>query len=111
MNMQDLIKKIQLLEYHQKLMLEMLAPQTFPFNKLIIEKGLNEQKVTSFLGYCDKLSNQLEEQKAEGFVYYHPLFNEFIQALPANIQAKEAIDACLKQDLFVPLMREFKKYI
>ena len=52
------------------------------FIDLIIEKSLGEEDVRKFRNYCDKLSIKLEEQKAEGFVYFHPLFKEFTMKLP-----------------------------
>ncbi|MDP4163616.1 MAG: DUF1878 family protein [Bacillota bacterium] len=110
MNLQELAKKIELLEYHQKLLLQIIKESHQPFYRLVIEKRLSEQTVTEFSFLCDDLNNRWEQQKAEGFVYFHPLFEEFSSSIPANIHAKELIEACVNQHFFAPLMRELRKY-
>ena len=106
-----LLERINLLEYHQKLLLQLLINPNLAFYKLIIEKGLTEKEVKDFFQLCDKMSIQLEEQKAEGYVYFHPLFNEFADSLPGNLSVNEAIMACLTQNLYEFLFQELKKYI
>lgn len=111
MNERTIMQRIELLEYHQSLLMEMMAFSSDEFYKIIITKKLSKSEVETFLSFCEKLSINMEEQKAEGFVYFHPLFNEFKSILPRHIQAREMINACLKQGLFIPLMAEFKKYL
>lgn len=111
MNEQDLINRIELLEYHQKLLVMLLKDPTLEYYKLIIEKGISELETKRFFYLCDELSKKMEEQKAEGFVYFHPLFDEFLGLLPANLVGEEVVKACLIQQLYVPLFQEFKKYI
>lgn len=111
MNNNEIAERLFLLEYHQKLLLKMVSGSTQQFYKLVIEKSLSEKDVNDFNNICDKLSIELEEQKAEGFVYFHPLFEELKASLPPNIDINDVIDACLQQQLYVPLMNEFKKYI
>lgn len=106
-----LIEKIYLLEYHQQLLLQLLDNPKLQFNKLIIEKGLTKLDVEQFYQICDELSIELEKQKAEGFVYYHPLFNKLAESLPANLNMKDVVRACLAHKLYEPLFQEFQKYI
>ncbi|NRD78360.1 DUF1878 family protein [Bacillus sp. BRMEA1] len=108
---EKLMEKIHILEYHQKLLLKLVENPKLPFYKLIIEKGLTEADVESFFRLCGDLCEELGKQKAEGFVYFHPLFNKLSAFLPANINMKETVEACLGQKLYEPLFKEFEKYI
>jgi hypothetical protein len=107
----ELRKRIGLLEYHQRLLIQMINNPRSEFYKLVIEKGISEREVQVFLQLCDDLHIKLEEQKAEGFLYFHPLFNEFLNGLPEAFEVKEVVQACLKQELYEPLFKEFSKCI
>lgn len=111
MNEQELIKRLNLLEYHQKLLVKMMTNPKLDFYKLVIEKGITEQEVEAFFKLGDILSIKMEEQKAEGFMHFYPLFNEFTASLPAKFIVDETVTSCLSQNLFPKLMLEFKKYI
>jgi hypothetical protein len=111
MDMKSIMERIKLLEYHQSLLLKMISPSNDEFYKLIIEKGIGEEEVRRFQNHCDELSIKLKEQKAEGFVYFHPLFKEFTMILPPEIKAEEVIEACVKQGLYLSLMLELKNYL
>jgi hypothetical protein len=111
MNERKLLERIQLLEYHQKLLLKLLNNPRLEFNKLVIEKGISEQEVQNIFELCEKMCKKMEEQKAEGFVYFDPLFAEFSTSLPQPLRTEEVIHACLSQNLFESIMLEFKKYI
>ena len=80
------------------------------FYKLVVENGISENEVKHFFKLCDELSIKLEEQKAEGFVYFHPLFHQLTAALPPTLEMKECLKACENQGLYVPLMQEFLSY-
>lgn len=108
----ELMEKINRLEYHQSLLLEMISDgKSHPFYRLIIKKFLSKQEVEHIYKICEELNNELEEQKAEGFVYFQPLFEKFQSSLPPKVHAREVVLACLGQQLFQPLMEELKKYI
>lgn len=111
MNYDALVEKIILLEYHQKLLLKMIGEAKQPFYTMVIEKSLREEDVVAFFNHCDQLSIDLEEQKAEGFVHFHPLFDKFKEGLHPNLRAEEVIKSCLAQQLFTPLMAELRKYM
>ncbi|MDZ5470203.1 DUF1878 family protein [Bacillus sp. 31A1R] len=111
MNYEELLEKIKRLEYHQTLLAQMVSTNKFGFYQLVIEKSLHKNEVEDFYKLCEKMHIKLEEQKAEGFVYFHPLLEEFKSNLHPNLQAEEVVEVCLNQHLFVPLMLEFKKYL
>jgi hypothetical protein len=111
MNIEDLLARIEKLEYHQKLLLMISSGQTLPFYRMVVEKSLDQKEVTAFFYLCDELSKELEEQKAEGFVYFHPLYTEFKHKLHPSLDAEMVIPACLRQNLFMDLMTELKKYL
>lgn len=111
MNEQELIKRLNLLEYHQKLLMKMMTNPKLDFYKIVVEKGATEQEVEVFFKLCDVISIKMEEQKAEGFIHFYPLFKEFTASLPANFNVDETVTSCLTQNLFPELMQEFKKYI
>lgn len=111
MDIYILMEKINKLEYQQKLLLKIIDNPNNSFYKLVVEKSLGEKDVEAFKQLCEKMNIKLEEQKAEGFVYFHPLFKEFEKYLHPNLKVCEVIHACIKQQLFLPLMDEFKKYL
>ncbi|NWQ41178.1 DUF1878 family protein [Bacillus sp. EB106-08-02-XG196] len=105
----ELQSRVNLLEYHQRLLLKMLSAPNLEFYRLVIENGISEQEVQAFNKLCEEMNKKMEEQKAEGFINFHPLFNEFQYSLPAKFDAKEVIQTCLNQRLFEHLFREFHK--
>ncbi|KAA9031648.1 DUF1878 family protein [Niallia endozanthoxylica] len=112
MDLEALLERIKRLEYHQSLLLEMNQTTKYALNKLIIEKGMGEREVQRLFEVCDMLSKELEEQKAEGFVNFHPLFNKFTMKLQTGgLHAEDVIAACITQGLYLPLMTELKKYL
>ncbi|MEH7884554.1 DUF1878 family protein [Bacillus sp. JJ1609] len=106
-----IIEKINMLEFHQKLLLKMVKGSKEHFYSLIIERGLTQQEVASILEACEKMSMHMEEQKAEGFMYFHPLYKKFSTVVQPKLQPEEVIKACESQGLFLPLMTELRKYI
>lgn len=107
----DLLERISRIEYHQKLLVKLITNPNLEFYKLVIENNLTEKDVKKFFYLCDELSKRMEKQKAEGFVYFHPLFNELSVSLPHKLEVKEVVQACAKQKLFYSLFQEFMKYI
>lgn len=108
-NYVELQARVSLLEYHQKLLLNLLTDPNLEFYRLVIENGVSEHEVEAFNLLCENLNIKMEEQKAEGFINFHPLFNEFLYLLPEKLNAKEVVHACIKQRLFETLFREFDK--
>ncbi|BCB02929.1 DUF1878 family protein [Bacillus sp. KH172YL63] len=107
--MDEVLKRLEKLEYYQRLMAEMIPDEGYPFHRLIIQGGLSEEEVQAFLLLCDRLSKKFEKQKAEGFVYHTPLFKEFKNELHPKLEVKEVVESCLAQELYPALMYHFKK--
>ncbi|WP_082195277.1 DUF1878 family protein [Bacillus andreraoultii] len=108
---EEMWARIERLEYHQKLLLELVDMAEHPFTKLIIRKNLGRQEVSDFLELCERMNNKLQEQKAEGFLNFHPLLKEFAEELNKKLEVKETVQSCLQQSLYVELMTEFNKYV
>lgn len=53
----------------------------------------------------------MKEQKAEGFLYFHPLLKEFSEKVNKKLDVHETIESCLNEGLHLELMREFIKYL
>lgn len=111
MDEKAIIEKMNQIEFHQSLMIKMISSSKDEFYKLVIERSLNKEEVDTFYQNCTNLSKLLEEQKEEGFVYFHALFEDFKFMLHPNLQVEEVIRACINQQLFIPLMEEFIKYL
>jgi hypothetical protein len=107
----EILKELSLIKYQQRLIVEMLKKSDEEFYKLIIKYELEEREVQEIYHLFDQLNLELEEQKAEGFVYFHPLYKQFSQHLNKKIAPVEVIHACLKQDIHVTLMKELEKYV
>ncbi|WP_421384071.1 DUF1878 family protein [Bacillus salacetis] len=107
MNM--LVKRIEKLEFQQKLLMEMIPAKGYEFYRLVIRKGLAEGDVTDFFELCEKLNKHSQEQKAEGFVFFAPLFKEFTEKLDSRLSPAEVIEACLAQRLYPFLMEQLKR--
>ncbi|MDF2856118.1 MAG: hypothetical protein K0Q87_1969 [Neobacillus sp.] len=105
----ELLYRINLLEYHQRLLLKLLSDPTLDFYRLVIENGLSEQEVCDFFQLCVKLTESMEEQKAEGFINFQPLYNELSRFSPAGLDVKKVVQSCLRQHLFEPLFTEMNK--
>ncbi|CEE01020.1 MULTISPECIES: DUF1878 family protein [Bacillaceae] len=107
--MDELLKRIERLEYYQQLLLEIVNTNDYPFTKLIIQKKLGPEEVLEFQHLCEYMNNKLQEQKAEGLLYFYPLLKEFSDKLNRKLEVKETVESCLQQYLYVELMTEFKK--
>jgi hypothetical protein len=107
----EVLKELSILRYHQRLIVEMLDRSDKEFYKLVIYYGLSEVEVKEFFDLCERLNMELEAQKAEGFVYFHPLYRLFLERLNIKLSAKEVIHACISQKLYKTLMEELGNYI
>lgn len=108
---EQLKSQVDLLQYHQRLLVQLVGNPSLEFHRLIIESGLSETETKSFYDLCDRLNKKLAEQKAEGYVYFHPLFEELLFSLPSSLDARKAAKACIAQDLYKPLFEELSKYM
>ncbi|GIN98465.1 hypothetical protein J6TS1_43350 [Siminovitchia terrae] len=103
--MDELKERIERLEYHQKLLLGMVQPVNKDFDLLIIKKGMTEREVEEFSQLCEELTDEMEKQKAEKFVFHFPLFKQFTSKLNGKLKPEETIQACLNQKVHPELMK------
>lgn len=109
MNMNELEKRLDKIEYHQQLILRMISQTDMPLYYLIIDKNLSKKETEELLNLCDILNKEVEKQKAEGYVTFKPLLIELKSKLLSSISPGELIQACLKQGVYVSLMKELQK--
>ncbi|MCZ0755989.1 DUF1878 family protein [Anoxybacillus sp. J5B_2022] len=104
--MEDLIAK---LNFHCSLLLEMVDETKKPFYHLVVAANLSKEEVEETIVLCEHLSKEYEKQKAEGFTVFIPLLIHFAGMLHPDLPLEKTVDALLSQQMFVPLMKEFKK--
>ncbi|WP_246938841.1 DUF1878 family protein [Bacillus pinisoli] len=109
--MDTLEKRLERLEYYQRLMLELVNLEKWPLHQLIIKRQLTEEEVDELFCLCEELTEEYKRQKAEGFVGFSPLLHMFIDRLNRKITAIETIEALYKEQMYVPLMTIFKNII
>ncbi|APB35539.1 MULTISPECIES: YhaI family protein [Heyndrickxia] len=107
--MESIEQKLERLEFYQTLLLKMIGTSQYPFFRLIMEKQLSKQDIEQFYALCDRLSDELKEQKADKFVFFYPLFQKFKDSLHEKLQPAEVIAACLQQGLYPELMKALKR--
>ena len=107
--MDELERRIERLEYHQQLLLRMIGHEEMQLYYLIVDKNLSRKETEELLNICDNLNKEVEKQKAEGYVTFNPLLIELKSKLIPSISPTELIQACLKQGVYVSLMKELKK--
>lgn len=107
--MEDIEKRLKKVEYHQRLLLEMMQTKKFPVYELIIKKGLTEEEVKELFNLCEELTLQYEQQKEEGFVYFIPLLTQFVRSINEKLDPEETIHALLGQGMYLPLMEVLNK--
>lgn len=110
MEVKEIAERIRTVEYHLRLMAKALGGTEHQFTKLVVESNLSEQETESFYSLCEEMHKRMEEQKAEGFLNFHPLFQEFSSSLPAKLNPRDVVHACINQKLYLSLMNEFKKF-
>lgn len=110
--MQDeILVRLQRLEFYQKLLFEMIQEDKKPLYSLIIKRNLSELEVEQFYRLCETLNKKWEIQKADEdeFVFYSPLYNEFKNSLHPALNVREVIDCCIGQNIYPDLMKQLKK--
>lgn len=109
--METIEQRLDRIEFYQKLLMKMIVENQYDFYKIIIEKQLQEKDVEEFYKLCENLCQEIEEQKADKFVFFSPLFKKFKEQLHPKLNPEEVIHACLKQNLFPDLMKILYKNI
>ncbi len=107
--MDDLFRRVEKLEYYQRLMLELMPGNTTLFYREVMRAGLDEEDVKAFFQLCEGLNNKCQKQKAEGFVYFTPLFKEFERRIDRRLTVERVIEGCLNQGIYPSLMTQLRK--
>lgn len=111
MKMEELQRRIDRLEYHQQVLLRMLKHSKDQLFYLIISKDLSKKETEELLELCEILSNKFQKQKAEGYVTFYPLLTELKECLSKKISYRELIQACLQQEVYIPLMKQLQELL
>ncbi|AOH53840.1 hypothetical protein ABE28_005720 [Peribacillus muralis] len=107
--MRNLNEEIDILRFHQGLLLNLIRNPKARLDFLLVEKNFTKKEADDLLELCDILSKRYEIEKAEGYMNFRPLFNQFERKVNPKITIKECIDACLSQGLYVSFMREMDR--
>ena len=105
--MDSIEKRLETLEYYQTLFIKMLEPEKFPFYHMVMSKGLSKEEIEEIHTICHELSENHNEQKAQGLVIFTDLLTQFAGQLNAKLDLYETIRALHKQKLYRPLMDDF----
>ncbi|RDU35300.1 hypothetical protein DRW41_18625 [Neobacillus piezotolerans] len=111
MDVREIAERLRTVEYHLRLMADALGGTEHQFTKLVVQNNLSEKETESFFSLCEEMNKRMEEQKAEGFLNFHPLFNEFSSLLTSKLNPRDAVYACINEKVYLSLMLEFKKFV
>ncbi|WP_353856229.1 YhaI family protein [Bacillus sp. Bos-x628] len=104
-------ERISLLEYHMELLLMASDMSRYPYYALLIRQRVSKEEAKDIERFCAKLSDDMDKQKAQGFVMFDDLLALFAGQLIEKLDVHETIFALHDQGLFQPLMNEFIKII
>ncbi|WP_349729022.1 DUF1878 family protein [Peribacillus frigoritolerans] len=107
--MKNINEEIEILRFHQRLLLNMIRNPEAKLDYLFVEKNFTKKEAEELLKTCDTLSKRYEIEKAEGYMNFRPLFNQFERNINSKITIMECVDACLSQGLYVSFMREMDR--
>ncbi|KON68088.1 hypothetical protein AKG34_04175 [Peribacillus butanolivorans] len=107
--MRNINEEIEILRFHQQLLLNLIRNPEAKLDFLFVEKNFTKKEAEELLETCDILSKRFEIEKAEGYMNFRPLFIQFEKRLNPKITIKECINACLSQGLYVSFMKEMNR--
>jgi hypothetical protein len=100
----DFENRMEKLQFHQRILLEMAEENKYSFYKIIIKNDLSEIEMNEIIDICYYLNKKYEEQYENGFVHYTSLLVQFVGTLPTRLDPKETILALKNQQYFPELM-------
>ncbi|MFC0272063.1 DUF1878 family protein [Metabacillus herbersteinensis] len=109
--MNTIEERLQRLEYYQSLLVEIIDSTQHSFTLLVIKSQLSKEEVKEIHQLCRALSEQHEEQKAQGLVIFTDLLTLFAGQLNSKVNVSQTIKALHNQNLYKPLMQAFLKYL
>ncbi|WP_164215069.1 DUF1878 family protein [Virgibacillus sp. YIM 98842] len=97
--------------FHVQLLSKILNLDDYPVVKLIIENNLSKEESEELFLLLNKLNDQYERQKEEGFLDFTPLLVEYAGMLNEKLDPDNTIAALRQEGHYPDLMREFSKII
>ncbi|MFP7366826.1 YhaI family protein [Bacillus sp. WP8] len=99
------------LEYYMELLLTATDMSRYPYYALLIRQRVSKEEAEEIERICSELSEEMDKQKAQGYVMFDDLLALFAGQLIEKLDVHETIFALHDQGLFQPLMNEFIKII
>ena len=109
--MNTIEERLERLEYYQSLLVEMVDSTQHSFTLLVIKSQLSKVEIEEIHQLCRTLSEQHEEQKAQGLVIFTDLLTLFAGQLNSKINVNQTVKALYNQNLYKPLMQAFLKLL
>ena len=107
--MRSVNEEIEMLRFHQRLLLKLIRNPQAKLDYLFVEKNFTRREAEELHALCDMLSKRYEIEKAEGYMNFRPLFSQLEKNLNPKTTIKECIEACLSQGVYVSFMKEMEK--
>ncbi|GGB51570.1 DUF1878 family protein [Virgibacillus dakarensis] len=107
----DELKNDDTIHFHLQLLSKLIDIKQYPFIKLIIEHNITFQEYNNLFLLLDKLNEQYESQKEEGFLDFTSLLVHFGGMLTEKLDPNDTIFALKREGYFPSLMGEFIKII
>ncbi|MFD1739117.1 DUF1878 family protein [Bacillus salitolerans] len=106
--METVEQRLERLEYYQTLILQMVDLNKWPFYALVMKRQIAEKDVQQIFTLSEELLELYFQQKEEGLLVFSQLLEVFERSLPDGLTVLETVDAMHRQQLYTPLMSEFK---
>ncbi|MFS0655003.1 YhaI family protein [Bacillus sp. 179-C3.3 HS] len=104
-------ERLNQLEYYMELLLTTTDMSQYPYYALLIRQRVTREEAKDIERICAELSDEMDKQKAQGYVMFDNLLALFAGQLIEKLDVHETIFALHDQGLFQPLMNEFIKII
>ncbi|MDM5297388.1 YhaI family protein [Bacillus pumilus] len=104
-------ERLNQLEYYMELLLTTTDMSQYPYYALLIRQRVNKEEAKDIERICAELLDEMDKQKAQGYVMFDNLLALFAGQLIEKLDVHETIFALHDQGLFQPLMNEFIKII
>jgi|SRR5690625_2034988 len=97
--------------FHVQLLSKILNLNDYPVVKLVIENNLSKEESETLFVLLNRLNDQYEMQKEEGFLDFTPLLVEFAGMLNEKLNPDKTILALEQEGHYPALMKEFRSII
>ncbi|TLS38054.1 DUF1878 family protein [Pseudalkalibacillus caeni] len=109
--MDSITKRLERIEFHQRLLAKMHTMEKVPFYRLVIEKGLTEDEMNEVLDLCEEVNQRFKKQLEEGLVSHTTLLIHFVGMLNVKLAPKETVESLYEQGIFPELMKKLAAII